>query len=65
MILWVIRKDLSWVVKSQDLPWEITFFKKVTISFGLFFDENNIAKLRIHHAVSEEISAADDQLLLN
>ena len=35
------------------------------ISFGLFFDENNIAKLRIHHAVSEEIAAADGQLLLN
>ena len=39
-------------------------FWRFPISFGLFFDENNIVKLVIGHAVCEGIAASYGQLLL-
>ena len=47
----------------EVLFWELDLrnyvFKKFPISFVLFFDENNIVKLGIDHAVYEEIAATD------
>ena len=34
-------------------------FLKIMFSFALFFDEDNIVKLGIDHAVCEEIAATD------
>ena len=38
----------------------IYVFETFPISFALFFDEDNIAKLGIDHAVCEKIAATDD-----
>ena len=48
---------VSWVARNQELD-------QFPISFALFFDENDIVKLGIDHAVCEEIAATDGQLLL-
>ena len=39
-------------------------FLKISDFFGLFFDENNIVKLVIDHAVRQGIAATYGQLLL-
>ena len=61
----VIYQDLvSWVAKNQELDLRNYIFLKFPISFALFFDEINIVKLGIDHAVCEEIAATDGSLLL-
>ena len=56
----VIYQDLvSWVAKNQELDLRNYIFLKFPISFALFFDEINIVKLGIDHAVCEEIAATD------
>ena len=56
----VLYRDLvSWWHEIKTLTWEITFFK----NFALNFDEDNIVKVGIDHAISEEIAATDGQLL--
>ena len=61
----VIYQDMvSWVAKNQELDLRNYIFLKFPISFALFFDEINIVKLGIDHAVCEEIAATDGSLLL-
>ena len=56
----VIYQDMvSWVAKNQELDLRNYIFLKFPISFALFFDEINIVKLGIDHAVCEEIAATD------
>ena len=56
----VIHRDLvSWVARNQELGVRNYVFEKFPISFALFFDETNIVKLGIDHAVCEEIAATD------
>ena len=56
----MIYRDLvSWVARNQELDLRNYVFLKFPISFALFFDENNIVKLGIDHAVCEEIAATD------
>ena len=56
----VIYQDMvSWVAKNQELDLRNYIFFKFPISFALFFDEINIVKLGIDHAVCEEIAATD------
>ena len=40
-------------------------FQKLPFSFGIFFDENNIANLVVDNALCEDIVATDCQLLFN
>ena len=57
---YVIYRDLVfWVARNQELDLSNYVFKKFPISFALFFDEDNIVKLGIDHAVCEEIAATD------
>ena len=57
---YVIYRDLvSWVVRNPELDLRNYVFKKFLISFALFFDEDNIVKVGIDHAVCEEIAATD------
>ena len=60
----IYRELVSWVARNQELDLRNYVFQKFAISFALFFDENNIVKLGIDHAVCEEIAATDGQLLL-
>ena len=46
------------VKKSRAWPKKLRFFLFL-ISFALFFDEDNIVKVGIEHAVCEEIAATD------
>ena len=56
----MIYRDLvSWVVRNRELDLRNYVFKKFLISFALFFDEDNIVKVGIDHAVCEEIAAID------
>ena len=56
----MIYRDLvSWVARNQELDLRNYIFEKFLISFALFFDEDNIVKLDIDHAVCEEITATD------
>ena len=56
----VICRDLvSWVARNQELDLRNYVFLKFLISFALFFDEDNIVKLDIDHALCEEIAATD------
>ena len=49
---YVIYRDLVfWVARNQELDLSNYVFKKFPISFALFFDEDNIVKLCIDHAV--------------
>ena len=57
--MWYIETWFPGWQEIKSLTWEITFFKKFPISFALFFDENDIVKLGIDHAVCEEIAATD------
>ena len=60
-----MHKDLiSWVARNQEFYQRKYVFQKFLISFGLFFDENNIEKLFIDHVVCEGIAATYGQLLL-
>ena len=57
---YVIYRDLvSWVARNQELNLRNHVYQKFSISIVLFFDENNIVKLGIDHAVCEEIAATD------
>ena len=47
------------MARNQGLDLRNYVFKKFSISFALFFDENNIVKLGIDHAVCEEIAGTD------
>ena len=47
------------MARNQELGLRNYVFEKLPISFALFFDENNIVKLGIDHAVCEEIAATD------
>ena len=49
--------------KSRVWPKKLGFLK-ISDFFCIIFLWNNIVKLDIDHAVSEEIAATDDQLLL-
>ena len=61
----MIYRDLvSWVARNQELDLRNYVFLKFPISFALFFDENNIVKLGIDHALFEEIATTDGWLLL-
>ena len=61
----MIYRDLvSWVARNQELGVRNYVFEKFPISLALFFDETNIVKLGIDHAVCEEIAATDGWLLL-
>ena len=51
------RDLVSWVARNQEVD-------QFSISFPLFFDENNIVKLGIDHAVCEEIAVTDGYLSL-
>ena len=55
----VYRDLVSWVARNQGLDLRNYFFLKFPISFALFFDEDNIVKLGIDHAICEEIAATD------
>ena len=55
----IYRDVVSWVARNQEVDLRNYIFKKFLISFALFFDENNIVKLGIDHAVCEEIAATD------
>ena len=56
----VIYRDLvSWVARNRELDLRNYVFKKIPISFALFFDENNIVKLGIDHAVCEDIAVTN------
>ena len=56
----MIYRDLvSWVARNQELDLKNYVLKKFLISFALFFDEDNIVKLGIDHAVCEEIATTD------
>ena len=56
----MIYRDLvSWVVRNQELDLRNYAFLKFLICFALFFDEDNIVKLGIDHALCEEIAATD------
>ena len=55
----ICRDLVSWVARNQELALRNYVFKKFPISFALFFDEDNIVKLGIDHAVCEEIAATD------
>ena len=56
----MIYRDLvSWVARNQELDLRNYIFEKFLISFALFFDEDNIVKLDVDHAVCEEITATD------
>ena len=62
------EKFNTWYRKTW-LPWWLEIkknyvFWKFLISFGLFFDENNIVKLAIDYAVREGTAATFGQLLL-
>ena len=60
-----MHKDLiSWVARNQEFYQRKYFFQKFLISFGLFFDENNIEKLFIDQVICEGIAATYGQLLL-
>ena len=47
------------MARNQELNLRNYVFKKFLIPFALFFDEDNIVKLGIDHAVCEEIAATD------
>ena len=51
------RDLLSWVARNQELDLRNYIFLKSPISFALFFDEDNIVKLGIDHAVCEKTAA--------
>ena len=54
----VIHRDLvSWVARNQELDLSNYIFLKLPISFASFFDEDNIVKLGIDHAMYEGIAA--------
>ena len=55
----VYRDLVSWVARNQELDLRIYVFLKCPICFALFFDEDNIVKLGIDHAVCEEIATTD------
>ena len=56
----MIYRDLvSWVARNHELDLRNYVFKKFLISFALFFDEDNLVKLGIDHAVCEEIAGTD------
>ena len=47
------------MARNQELNLRNHVYQKFSISIVLFFDENNIVKLGIDHAVCEEIAATD------
>ena len=47
------------MARNQELDLRNYVFFKFPISFALFFDEDNIVKLGIDHAICEEIAATD------
>ena len=55
----IYRGLVSWVARNQELNIRNYVFKKFLISFALFFDEDNIVKVGIDHAVCEKIAATD------
>ena len=56
----MIYRDLvSWVARNQELDLKNYVLKKFLISLALFFDEDNIVKLGIDHAICEGIAATD------
>ena len=55
----IYRGLVSWVARNQELDIRNYVFKKFLISFALFFDEDNIVKVGIDHAVCEKIAATD------
>ena len=55
----ICRDLVSWVTRNQELDRRNYVFQKFPISFLLFFDENNIVKSGIDHAVCVEIAATD------
>ena len=55
---WYIETCFPGWQEIKSFTWEIAFLK-FPISFALFFDEDNMVKLGIDHAVCEEIAATD------
>ena len=47
------------MARNQELDLRNYVFFKFQISFALFFDEDNIAKLGIDHATCEKIAVTD------
>ena len=54
------RDLVSWVARNQELDLRNYVLQEFLISFALFYDEDNIVKLGIDHAVCEAIAATDD-----
>ena len=57
LVSWVARNQEKLFFKRKNLRNYV--FKKFPISLALFFDEDNIVKLGIDHAVCEETAATD------
>ena len=47
------------MARNQELDLRHYVFLEFRISFALFFDKDNVVKLGIDHAVSEEIASTD------